>query len=462
MGVATPCEQVQFHDETPPVFTTGDGITEEVVRTISRVKHEPEWMLDFRLKAFRIFRKMKKPAYGPSLAELDFEKINYFIRSSDTVKNNWEEVPDEIRDTFERIGIPQAEEQYLAGVATQYESEVVYHNIREEFTNLGIIFTDIDTALKEYPELFREYFATLVSPADNKLAALNSAVWSGGSFIYVPKGVCTDIPIQSYYRMNSGNTGQFERTLIIVDEGASINYVEGCTAPKHSTDSLHAAVVEVFVKKGASCRYTTIQNWTTNVYSLETKRSQVLADGMMEWVDANFGSKVTMKYPSVYLDGPGARGTMLSIAVAGANSVLDNGGRMIHRAPHTSSVIISKSIAQKGGQVNYRGEVLFKERSENSRSRVECDTILVDDLSQSDTIPFNQVQNKRIALEHEAQVSKVSEEQLFYLMSRGIPEKAAIEMIVLGFLEPLAKELPMEYAVELNRLIRYEMAGAIG
>lgn len=419
-------------------------------------------MLDFRLKAFHIFETLPKPKYGPSLEGLNFDAINYFIRSSESAKNSWSEVPNEIRETFEKIGIPKAEKEHLAGVATQYESEVVYHNIRDEFTNLGIIFTDIDSALKRYPKIFKEYFATLVSPYDNKLAALNSAVWSGGSFIYVPKGVRTEIPLQSYYRMNSENTGQFERTLIIVDEGASINYVEGCTAPKHTTDSLHAATVEVFVKKGGHCRYTTIQNWTTNVYSLETKKSQVQADGLMEWVDANFGSKVTMKYPSVYLDGPRARGTMLSLAAAGNSTILDNGGRMIHRAPDTSSVIISKSIAQKGGKVNYRGEVSFKESSTNSKSRVECDTILLDDQSQSDTIPFNQVKNPDISLEHEAQVSKVSEEQLFYLTSRGIPEKKAVEMIVLGFLEPIAKELPMEYAVELNRLIQSEMEGSIG
>ena len=349
-----------FHDDVKPVYTTGDGLSEEVIRKISAAKNEPEWMLDFRLKSLAAFNEMAMPPYGPDLSELDFDKINYFIRSSDKKARSWDEVPEEIKNTFERLGIPEAERAYLAGASAQYESEVVYHNMKEEFEDLGIIFTDTDTALQEYPELFKEYFGTLVPPRDNKLAALNSAAWSGGTFIYVPKGVRTEIPIQSYFRINSENTGQFERTLIIVDEGASINYVEGCTAPTYSSDSLHAAVVEVFVKKDGYMRYTTIQNWSNNVYSLETKRGVAYENATMEWVDGNLGSKATMKYPSVYMNGKGARGTMLSIAVAGKGIVLDNGARMIHNAENTSSTIISKSISKDGGEVDYRGEVRLR------------------------------------------------------------------------------------------------------
>ncbi|MGX7200323.1 Fe-S cluster assembly protein SufB [Enterococcus nangangensis] len=451
-----------FHDDIKPVFTTGEGLSEEVIREISRVKDEPEWMLDFRLKSLKIFNKLKMPGYGPDLSELDFDKINYFIRSSDRKARSWDDVPEDIKRTFERLGVPEAERAHLAGSSAQYESEVVYHNMKEEFQKLGIIFTDTDTALKEYPELFKEYFGKLVPPSDNKLAALNSAAWSGGSFIYVPKGVRTEIPIQSYFRINSANTGQFERTLIIVDEGASINYVEGCTAPTYSSDSLHAAVVEVFVRKDAYCRYTTIQNWSNNVYSLETKRAQALENATMEWVDGNLGSKVTMKYPSVYMDGRGARGTMLSIAVAGKGIVLDNGARMLHNAPNTSSTIVSKSISKNGGEVDYRGEVRFAKNSAGSMSHIECDTIIMDEYSKSDTIPFNEIHNSQVNLEHEAKVSKISEEQLFYLMSRGLTEAQATEMIVMGFVEPFTKELPMEYAVELNRLIGMEMEGSVG
>lgn len=451
-----------FHDDIKPVFTTGEGLSEEVVRQISEAKNEPEWMLEFRLKSLEIYNKLPMPSYGPDLSELDFDNINYFIRTSEKPVRDWEDVPEEIKTTFERLGIPEAERAYLAGASAQYESEVVYHNMKDEFKKLGIIFTDSDTALKEYPELFREYFSTLVPPNDNKLAALNSACWSGGTFIYVPKGVKTDIPIQSYFRINSQNTGQFERTLIICDEGSSINYVEGCTAPNYSSDSLHAAVVEVFVKKDAYCRYTTIQNWSNNVYSLETKRAKALENGTMEWVDGNLGSKCTMKYPSVYMNGRGARGTMLSIAVAGKNIILDNGARMLHNAPDTSSTIISKSISKDGGEVDYRGEVRFAKNSAGSKSHIECDTIIMDELSKSDTIPFNEIHNSHVSLEHEAKVSKISEEQLYYLMSRGLSEQEATEMIVMGFVEPFTKELPMEYAVELNRLISYEMEGSVG
>ncbi|WP_071130955.1 Fe-S cluster assembly protein SufB [Enterococcus timonensis] len=451
-----------FHDDVTPVYTTGVGLSEDVIRKISAAKEEPEWMLEFRLKSLAIYNKLKMPSYGPDLSELELDKINYFIRSADRKARSWDDVPEDIKKTFERLGVPEAERAHLAGSSAQYESEVVYHNMKDEFLKLGIIFTDTDSALKEYPELFKEYFATLVPAADNKLAALNSACWSGGSFIYVPKGVRTETPIQSYFRINSANTGQFERTLIIVDEGASVNYVEGCTAPTYSSDSLHAAVVEVFVKKDGYCRYTTIQNWSNNVYSLETKRAVAMENATMEWVDGNLGSKVTMKYPSVYMNGQGARGTMLSIAVAGKGIVLDNGARMLHNAPNTSSTIVSKSISKNGGEVDYRGEVKFAKNSAGSMSHIECDTIIMDEFSKSDTIPFNEIHNSKVNLEHEAKVSKISEEQLFYLMSRGLTEAQATEMIVMGFVEPFTKELPMEYAVELNRLIGMEMEGSVG
>ena len=371
-------------------------------------------------------------------------------------------MPDAIKNTFDRLGVPQAERKYLAGASAQYESEVVYHNMRDEFEKLGIIFMDMDSALKEYPELVHDYFGKLVKPSANKFAALNGAVWSGGSFIYVPKGVQTDVPIQSYFRINAENTGQFERTLIIVEPGAHVNYVEGCTAPNYSSDSLHAAVVEVFVKNDAYCRYTTIQNWSKNVFSLETKRAQALDNATMEWVDGNLGSKTTMKYPSVYLDGKGAHGTMLSIAVAGEGVDQDNGARMIHNAPNTSSSIVSKSIAKDGGAVDYRGTVRFTKKADNAFCHVECDTILMDEKSSSDTIPYNEIHNATVSMEHEAKVSKVSEEQLYYLMSRGISAAKATEMIIMGFVEPFTKELPMEYAVELNRLIGMEMDGSVG
>ncbi|MDM8214399.1 Fe-S cluster assembly protein SufB [Enterococcus hirae] len=451
-----------FHDDVNPVASTGRGLTEDIVREISALKKEPEWMLDYRLESYHKFLKMTMPKYGPDLSELDLVNMLYYQKATDQKYRDWEDVPDKIKETFEKLGVPEAERKYLAGSSAQYESEVVYHNMSEEFEKLGIIFTDSDTALKKYPELFKEHFATLVSNEDNIFAALNGAVWSGGSFIYVPKGVKTDIPIQSYFRLNSENSGQFERTLIIVDEGASVNYVEGCTAPNYSSDSLHAAVVEVIVKKEGYCRYTTIQNWSNNVYSLETKRAQALEDATMEWVDGNLGSKTTMKYPSVYLDGKGARGTMLSIAVAGEGIRLDTGARMIHNAPYTTSNCVSKSIAKDGGKTDYRGEVRFGENSDHSFAHVECDTIIMDETSSSDTIPYNEIYNGNVSLEHEAKVSKISEDQLYYLMSRGIDEATATQMIVMGFVEPFTKELPMEYAVELNRLISYEMEGSVG
>lgn len=451
-----------FSDDVKPVYSTGRGLTEDVVRQISAEKEEPEWMLQFRLDAFHQYEKMSLPKFGPDLSGLDLEDMLYYQKATDRQYRDWEDVPDTIKNTFEKLGVPEAERKYLAGSSAQYESEVVYHNMRDEFEKLGIVFTDTDTALKEYPELFREYFSTLVKPDDNKFAALNSAVWSGGTFIYVPKGVKTEIPIQSYFRINAENSGQFERTLIIVDEDASVNYVEGCTAPNYSSDSLHAAVVEVFVKRNAYCRYTTIQNWSKNVYSLETKRAQAFENSTMEWVDGNLGSKTTMKYPSVYLDGRGARGTMLSIAVAGEGVDQDNGARMIHNAPDTSSSIISKSISKDGGAVDYRGTVRFERDSDGSFAHIECDTIIMDEKSSSDTIPYNEIKNGNVSMEHEAKVSKISEEQLYYLMSRGISEEKATEMIIMGFVEPFTKELPMEYAVELNRLIGMEFQGGIG
>lgn len=451
-----------FHDDVKPIFTTGEGLTEDVIYQMSKEKGEPEWMLEYRLNALKLFNEMPMPSWGPDLSDINFDKIKYYQKASDRPARDWEDVPDKIKETFERLGIPEAERAYLAGAAAQYESEVVYHNMKEEFEKLGIIFTDTDSALKEYPELFKKYFGKLVPAADNKLAALNSAVWSGGTFIYVPKGVQVDIPLQTYFRINAEATGQFERTLIIVDEGASIHYVEGCTAPTYSQDSLHAAVVEIFTHKDGHMRYSTIQNWSDNVYNLVTKRAQADAGATVEWVDGNLGAKTTMKYPSVILKGEHAKGTMLSIAMAGEGQIQDTGAKMIHLAPNTSSTIISKSIAKDGGKVNYRGQVTFGKNGTGSSSHIECDTILMDDKSTSDTLPYNEIKCDDIKLEHEAKVSKISEEQLYYLMSRGLDEEEATRMIVMGFIEPFTKELPMEYAVELNRLIAYEMEGSVG
>ncbi|MFD1484509.1 Fe-S cluster assembly protein SufB [Lacticaseibacillus baoqingensis] len=451
-----------FKDVEHPVFDTGRGLTEDIVRAISKEKQEPQWMLDFRLQAYKTYRKLAMPDFGPDLSDLDLDNMRYYIKATDRTYKDWADVPDDIKNTFDRLGVPQAERKYLAGASAQYESEVVYHNMHDDFEKLGIIFEDMDSAVKDYPDLVKQYFGTLVHPSDNKFAALNSAVWSGGSFIYVPAGVQTDVPIQSYFRINAENSGQFERTMIIVEPGARVNYVEGCTAPSYSSDSLHAAVVEVFVQDDAYCRYTTIQNWSKNVYSLETKRAQAMKNATMEWVDGNLGSKTTMKYPSVYLDGEGARGTMLSVAVAGAGVDQDNGARMIHNAPHTSSSIVSKSIAKDGGRTDYRGTVRFTKKAQEAFCHVECDTILMDEASKSDTIPYNEIHSATAAMEHEAKVSKVSEEQLYYLMSRGVTEAKATEMIIMGFVEPFTKELPMEYAVELNRLIGMEMDGSVG
>lgn len=454
--------QFGFHDDVKSVYTTGKGLTESTVREISKRKHEPDWMLDYRLRAYDHFNKRSMPKWGADLSEIDFDNITYYKTVSNQPERSWEDVPDKVKETFERIGIPEAERKYLAGAGAQYESEVVYHNMKEEFEKMGIVFTDTDTALKEYPEIFKEHFGTVVPANDNKLAALNSAVWSGGTFIYVPKGVRCDVPLQMYFRINDEAMGQFERTLIVVDEGASVHYVEGCTAPTFSSSSLHAAIVEIIVKKDAYCRYTTIQNWSNNVYNLVTKRAVAEEGATMEWIDGNLGAKTTMKYPSILLNGRGARGTMLSIAMAGAGQNQDTGAKMIHIAPNTSSSIVSKSIAKGGGEVNYRGQVTFGKNSGGSISHIECDTIIMDDLSKSDTIPFNEIHNGNVSLEHEAKVSKISEEQLYYLMSRGLTEQQATEMIVMGFVEPFSKELPMEYAVELNRLIAYEMEGSVG
>ncbi|MGH1565672.1 Fe-S cluster assembly protein SufB [Mumia sp. DW29H23] len=439
------------------------GLNEDVVRDISGRKDEPEWMLDLRMKGLKLFGRKPMPTWGADLSDIDFDNIKYFVRSTEKQATSWEELPEDIKNTYDKLGIPEAEKQRLvAGVAAQYESEVVYHQIREDLEEQGVIFLDTDTALKEHPELFKEYFATVIPVGDNKFSALNSAVWSGGSFIYVPKGVHVDIPLQAYFRINTENMGQFERTLIIVDEDAYVHYVEGCTAPIYKTDSLHSAVVEIIVKKGGRCRYTTIQNWSNNVYNLVTKRATCEEGATMEWVDGNIGSKVTMKYPAIYLLGEHARGETLSLAFAGEGQHQDSGAKMVHAAPHTSSSIISKSVARGGGRASYRGLLQVQEGAEHSASTVKCDALLVDDISRSDTYPYVDVREDDVSLGHEATVSKVSDDQLFYLMSRGMEEDEAMAMIVRGFVEPIARELPMEYALELNRLIELQMEGAVG
>ena len=439
------------------------GISPDVVADISRLKNEPAWMLEFRLKALDIFGRKPMPSWGSDLSGIDFENIKYFVRSTEKQAATWDDLPADIKNTYDKLGIPEAEKQRLvSGVAAQYESEVVYHQIREDLAEKGVIFLDTDTALREQPELFREYFGSVIPSGDNKFSALNSAVWSGGSFIYVPKGVHVDIPLQAYFRINTENMGQFERTLIIVDEGAYVHYVEGCTAPIYKSDSLHSAVVEIIVKKGARCRYTTIQNWSNNVYNLVTKRAKAEAGATMEWVDGNIGSKVTMKYPAVWMTGEHAKGEVLSIAFAGEGQHQDAGAKMLHLAPHTSSTIISKSVARGGGRTSYRGLVQVNKGAHHSRSTVKCDALLVDDISRSDTYPYVDVREDDVSLGHEATVSKVSADQLFYLMSRGMTEDEAMAMVVRGFVEPIARELPMEYALELNRLIELQMEGAVG
>ena len=443
--------------------TAQRGLSEAVVRDISAKKNEPQWMLDLRLKGLRLFDRKPMPNWGADLTGIDFQNIKYFVRSTEKQAASWEDLPDDIKNTYDKLGIPEAEKQRLvAGVAAQYESEVVYHKIREDLEEQGVIFLDTDTGLREHEDIFKEYFGTVIPVGDNKFASLNTSVWSGGSFIYVPKGVQVEIPLQAYFRINTENMGQFERTLIIVDEGAYVHYVEGCTAPIYSSDSLHSAVVEIIVKKNARCRYTTIQNWSNNVYNLVTKRATCAEGATMEWIDGNIGSKVTMKYPSVYMTGPHSKGEVLSVAMAGEGQHQDAGAKMVHAAPHTSSTIISKSIARGGGRTSYRGLVQVMEGSSHSRSTVKCDALLVDTISRSDTYPYVDIREDDVSMGHEATVSKVSEDQLFYLMSRGLSEDEAMAMIVRGFIEPIAKELPMEYALELNRLIELQMEGAVG
>ena len=452
-----------WHDSDAYAAASQRGLSEDVVRGISMLKNEPEWMLQRRLKALRIFDRKPMPTWGVNLDSVNFDDIKYFVRASDRQAESWDDLPDDIRTTYDRLGIPEAEKDRLvAGVAAQYESEVVYNKINEELERQGVIFLDTDTALREYPELFEEYFGTAVPAGDNKFAALNTAVWSGGSFIYVPKGVHCTIPLQAYFRMNTENLGQFERTLIIADEDSYVHYVEGCTAPIYKSDSLHAAIVEIIVKKNARCRYTTIQNWSNNVYNLVTQRAYVEEGGTMEWIDGNIGSKANMKYPACYLMGPNAKGEALSVAFASEGQYQDTGAKMVHMAPHTSSTIVTKSISQGGGRSAYRGLVRVNKRAHHSSSAVRCDALLVDDISRSDTYPYNDIRTDEVSMAHEATVSKVSEDQLFYLMQRGMTEEEAMAMIVRGFVEPIAKELPMEYALELNRLIEIQMEGAVG
>ena len=443
--------------------TARRGLNDEVVSDISARKSEPQWMLDLRLKSLRLFGKKPMPTWGSDLSGIDFQNIKYFVKSTEKQATSWEDLPEDIKNTYDRLGIPEAEKQRLvAGVAAQYESEVVYHQIREDLEEKGVIFVDTDTGLREHEDLFREYFTSVIPAGDNKFASLNTAVWSGGSFIYVPPGVHVDIPLQAYFRINTENMGQFERTLIIADEGSYVHYVEGCTAPIYKSDSLHSAVVEIIVKKNARVRYTTIQNWSNNVYNLVTKRATCAEGATMEWIDGNIGSKVTMKYPAVFLLGEHARGETLSIAFAGEGQHQDAGSKMVHAAPNTSSQIISKSVARGGGRTSYRGLVQILEGAHGSKSSVVCDALLVDTISRSDTYPYVDIREDDVQMGHEATVSKVSEDQMFYLMSRGMTEEEAMAMIVRGFVEPIAKELPMEYALELNRLIELQMEGAVG
>lgn len=451
-----------FHKQEKSSFKTPLGINKKVVEAISNYKNEPVWMRKFRAEALKIFERKKMPAFGPDLSELDFNKLCFYNSPSDKKFREWSDVPKDILDTYNKIGVPQAERKFLAGVGAQYDSGTVYHNLKDQWEKLGVIFTDSDTAVRQYPELVRKYLGTLVPVNDNKFSALNSAVWSGGSFIYVPKGVKVTIPLQAYFRINAKAVGQFERTLIIADEGSFVHYVEGCSAPIYTDDSLHAAVVEVFVKKGARVRYTSIQNWSGSVYNLVTKRMLVEEDGVGEWIDGNLGSKVNMKYPALILKGEGARGELLSLAYAGKGQHQDTGGKAIHLAPNTTSTLISKSVSVNGGRSSYRGLVKIANGAKGSKSHVRCDALLLDEMSRSDTYPVNIVQEQDVTLGHEASVSKIGEEQLFYLMSRGLNEAQAMSLIVNGFIEPIIKELPLEYAVELNRLINLSMEGAVG
>lgn len=453
-----------FHSPEKYTFKSPRGLSRETVLQISHMKNEPQWMTDFRLRALEHFQKRPMPTWGGAgmLETIDFDNIYYYIKPSERQGRTWEEVPEDIKNTFDRLGIPEAEKKYLAGVGAQYESEVVYHNLQEQWTKKGVIFLDTDTALREHEDIFKEYFGTIIPPEDNKFAALNSAVWSGGSFIYVPPGVHVEIPLQAYFRINAENMGQFERTLIIVDEGAFVHYVEGCTAPTYSSDSLHSAVVEIIVKRGGRARYSTIQNWSKNVYNLVTKRAYAYEDATMEWVDGNLGSKLTMKYPSIYLMGEGAKGEVLSIAFAGNDQHQDAGGKAVHFAKNTSSSIISKSISKGNGRSSYRGLIKVAKGCTGVKSNVECDALLLDENSRTDTYPYMEIDEEDVSISHEARVSKISETQLHYLRSRGLSEAEASMIIVNGFIEPIVKELPMEYAVELNRLIELEMEGSVG
>ena len=451
-----------FHDDIKPVYKSPKGLSADIVREISRQKDEPEWMLEFRLESLRQFESKPVPTWGADLSRIDFDDIYYYIRPQDRQARSWDDVPDDIKNTFDRLGIPEAERKFLAGVGAQYDSEVVYHSIREDLEREGVVFLDMDSGLREHPEIVREYFGTIIPNGDNKFAALNSAVWSGGSFVYVPEGVKVEVPLQAYFRINAENMGQFERTLIVVEPGAYVHYVEGCTAPIYATDSLHSAVVEIVVKEGARCRYTTIQNWSTDVFNLVTKRAVAYRDATMEWIDGNLGSKVTMKYPAVYLMEPGAHGEVLSIAFASEGQHQDAGAKMVHAAPDTSSIITSKSISRAGGRAGYRGHVSVLPGAERSKSNVVCDALLFDDESRSDTYPYMDIEESNTAVQHEATVSKIGEQQLFYLMSRGLTEEQAMAMVVSGFIEPIVRELPMEYAVEMNRLIELQMEGSIG
>jgi len=451
-----------FFEPENYVFKSRKGLTAEVVNEISHMKGEPDWMRALRLHAYEHFTQRPMPKWGADLGTINFDEIYYYIKPTEKKAESWEDLPPEIKRTYDRLGIPEAERKFLAGVGAQYESESVYHNLKEEWEKLGVIFLDMDSALRQHPDIVREYFGTVVPPEDNKFAALNSSVWSGGSFVYVPEGVRVDIPLQAYFRINAKNVGQFERTMIICEPGSYVHYVEGCTAPVYTTDSLHSAVVEIIVKEGARCRYTTIQNWSTNVYNLVTKRAVAYRDATMEWIDGNIGSKITMKYPSVYMVEPGAKAEILSVAFAGKGQHQDPGGKVIHAAPNTQSVIVSKSIAKDGGRAGYRGLVKIYPGATGSRSAVRCDALILDPDSRSDTYPTMEIDEQDVSITHEATVSKVSDEQLFYLMSRGVKADEAMNMIVRGFVEPIVKELPLEYAVELNRLIALEMEGSVG
>jgi Fe-S cluster assembly protein SufB len=454
--------QYGFRDKDVTVAKFEKGLSRKIVEEISMMKNEPGWMTDFRLRSLEIFEQKPVPTWGGDLSALDYNDITYYVKPVEKQGKTWDEVPPEIKSTFDKLGITEAEQKFLAGVSAQYESEVVYHSMRDDLAQQGILFCDTDTALREYPEIFKEYFGTIIPPEDNKYAALNSAVWSGGSFIYVPKSVKCDIPLQAYFRINSENMGQFERTLIIADEGSFVHYVEGCTATSYSSNSLHSAVVEIIVKDRGRCRYSTIQNWAPNVYNLVTKRAVAYKDATMEWVDGNIGSKLTMKYPAVYMLGEGAKAMVLSIAVGSKGQNQDAGAKVVHLAPNTTSTIVSKSISKAGGKTTYRGLASFGPKAYGSKANIKCDTLIIDEGSTSDTVPHNEIMNNDVTLEHEASVSKVSEDQLFYLMSRGISEEEATRMIVMGFIEPFTRELPMEYAVEMNRLIKFEMVGSVG